>query len=248
MNSGGSTFAGSGRPVRWRAAVLAGTIEAAVIVGIVHALGFDPAAPVSKTLTSLSVFTPEPSNTPPPPPPPQADSQDAGKAAPPAMREKAAAVIAPPVPLPTQTMPAAPVPGVGVMPRNGAAPVPGPGSGAGGVGNGTGAGGNGNGDGAGGDEPELTKGRIDDKDYPFEALEQRAKGLTRTEIDVSVQGRPTGCRVLKSSGFPILDNLTCRLALKRFRFKAARDASGQPIAGSVYYEQDWQLGRVDGDQ
>jgi protein TonB len=243
MTPGGSTFSGSGRPLRWRAALLAGAIEIAVVVAIVNALGFDPSAPTNKPLVSLSVFTPEPSET--PTPPPQNDRKAAGKAAPPALREQAAAVVAPPVPLPTQTMPAAPVAGVGVMPRNGAAPVPGLGSGAGGVGNGTGAGGSGIGDGGGGEEPELTKGRIDDRDYPFEALEQRARGLTRTEIDVSEQGRPTNCRVLKSSGFSILDDLTCRLALKRFRFKPARDASGRAIAGSVFYEQDWQLGRVD---
>lgn len=243
--AGGSTFSRSGRPLRWRAALLAGAIEAAVVIAVVKALGFDPAVTPDKPLTSLSLFTPEPSDAPPPPPPPRNDHKAAGKAAPPALKEKAAAVVAPPVPLPTQTMPAAPVPGVGVMPRNGAAPVPGPGSGAGGVGNGTGSGGNGNGDGAGGEEPELTRGRIDDKDYPYDALAQRAHGLTRTEIFVSAQGRPTGCRVLKSSGFALLDDQTCRLALKRFRFNPARDAAGHAIAGSVYYEQEWELGRVE---
>jgi protein TonB len=47
--------------------------------------------------------------------------------------------------------------------------------------------------------------------------------------------------VLRSSGSAALDETTCRLVLKRFRFAPARDANGQPTPGEIDYDQEWSI-------
>jgi protein TonB len=227
-------------PPRSRIAAGALTIglEAAVIALI--ALGF--AAPpalrqqVGAALTAIDLTRP-----PTPPPPAQHHARDAGKAAPAHARAHAAPVAAatPPVALKPPPIAAAPVAARGTARDNGAA-LAGTGSGAGGIGNGTGSGGNGTGAGDGASDPELVKGDIRDSDFPMAARQGLEKGRTATEMAVSAQGRVTGCRVTRSSGFADLDDATCRLAVKRFRFRPAMDAAGRPIAGMVDYDQVWE--------
>jgi protein TonB len=45
--------------------------------------------------------------------------------------------------------------------------------------------------------------------------------------------------VISSSGNRALDDTTCRLILKRFRFAPARDAAGMAVPGEVDYDQEW---------
>lgn len=230
---------------RIRAAILAGTIEVAAVIALVNGLAASGALPDHNLLTSVFSADPSPSPTPPPPPPPQQHAKASGKAAPPNERSHAAPVIVVPSPLPSLPIPAATRPAVGMAPTNGAADRPGPGSGAGGTGDGTGSGGFGNGEGDGDDGAELVAGRITDGDYPDAAREARAQGTTETEIFVDARGRGTRCRISRSSGNGALDATTCRLALKRFRFRPARDAAGHAIPGSVYFDQKWEIGRID---
>lgn len=231
---------------RVRAAILAGTIEVAVAIALVNGLAASGTLPAASSLTSIFSVDPSPSPTP-PPPPPHEQSKASGKAAPPNSRSHAAAVLTVPSPLPSLPIPAATRPALGMAPTNGAADRPGPGSGAGGAGNGTGSGGFGSGEGDGDDGAELIGGRITDGDYPDAAREARAQGTTQTEIAVDARGRGTGCRVTRSSGNALLDATTCRLALKRFRFRPARDAAGNAVPGSIFFDQKWEIGRIDDD-
>ena len=186
------------------------------------------------------------------PPPPErhlkaSASADNGRAAPPSLKAEAAAVKRPEqILVPPRPIPAAIVPAQAVGIKAGAAVQPGPGSGAFGLGNGTGSGTGGNGPGAGsgdgdggGSDAEWTGGKIKNGDYPKSLREAHISGTTVTQVAVGLNGRATSCRVIRTSGSRELDATTCQLILQRFKFKPARSAAGQPIGGSIEYEQEW---------
>ncbi|UAJ09292.1 energy transducer TonB [Glacieibacterium megasporae] len=208
-------------------------------------------APVPRLAETLKVFDvpPEPVAPPPPKPrpvPPHARApQPRGAAAPPALRARATPVVAPPPAIKIERPPliiAAPLPGIGADPSAGAAPVPGPGSGSGGQGNGTGSGSSGTGDGGGGSHAEYLRGDIRDRDYPREARDAGIQGDLTTRYVISPDGRITDCRIVRSSGSALLDSTTCRLVMKRFRYRPARDASGRKVSEVQFDDHHWRLG------
>jgi protein TonB len=235
------------RSRRLAAAGFAATLQAGILLVLIS--GLAPGHDVSAVRTTLNAF-----NLSPPPEPlrPVVKARPgraaSGKAAPANIRSRAAPVFAAPSPFRLKPLPAATTPATGTLATSGAARVAGPGTGAGGAGNGFGGGGDGSGTGGGsggngdgGDDAEWIAGRIGDRDYPQEARDAGAQGTVATEITIAPDGRPTGCRTTHSSGNLALDATTCRLVLKRFRFRPARDAGGRPTAGTVSYDQEWTL-------
>ncbi|WP_010544415.1 energy transducer TonB [Sphingomonas elodea] len=190
-------------------------------------------------------------DVPPPAPPPapepavrRAAPKAEGAAAPPNRVSKATEVAAPPPPilLPPPPLVTAPRPATAADTSSGAAPVAGPGTGAGGAGQGTGSGGDGDGSGGGGGEPlHWIGGRITDADYPKAALEAGASGTVGLRFVVGVNGRVSSCTVTRSSGNRDLDETTCRLIQKRFRYVPSKDAAGRPYADTVTGEHRWAL-------
>ena len=174
-------------------------------------------------------------------------SADNGRAAPPSLKAEAAAVKRPEqIIVPPRPIPAAIVPAQSVGIKAGAAVQPGPGSGAFGLGNGTGSGnggtgpGSGSGDGdGGGSDAEWTGGRIKNSDYPKAVREAHISGTTEALVSVGANGRPTACRVTRTSGSRELDSTACTLIMQRFKFKPARNAAGQAIDSRIEYEQEW---------
>jgi protein TonB len=61
-------------------------------------------------------------------------------------------------------------------------------------------------------------------DYPVEARRLRQQGVVLLEVEVSAEGRATGVRVLRSSGFSALDQAAME-AVRRWIFEPARNAS-----------------------
>lgn len=111
-------------------------------------------------------------------------------------------------------------------------------SGAGGSGKGTGAGSGGNGSGGGLVSPaQRVAGALSDRDYPRDA--GRAGGTVGIAFTVRADGRVDGCRVLGSSGSARLDGLTCSLVTERFRYRPARDATGQPVDSTLRTAFTW---------
>lgn len=208
-------------------------------------------------LRAQTVVRPDPDasllrfDVPPPPPPPvpepakrRAAPKAEGAAAPPNRVSKATEVVAPPPPIVLQPPPlvTAPMPATARDSSSGAAPVAGPGTGAGGAGEGTGSGGRGNGPGGGGGEPlHWIGGRITDADYPRAAFDAGASGTVGLRFVVGVKGRVTDCTVTRSSGNRDLDETTCTLIRKRFRYIPSRDATGRPYADTVTGEHRWDL-------
>lgn len=241
-------------------------IEGAAAAAIVHtliglAIVWGLAAPLPRAAESaLDVFNVAPPPEPPPPvairPPPRRESPKPnprnspgreGAAAPPNLRSHATQIVAPPplvrLPVPPPIT-AAPVAGTGSDAAQGAAEIPGPGPGAGGIGNGRGSGGSGDGDGGGGgfgrgSPPRHLRGRLSDADYPRAALDRGADGTVSVRFTVSLAGRAINCRITESSGYRELDENTCRLIERRYRFEPSRDRNGRPILADVIEDHTW---------
>lgn len=211
----------------------------------------DPAQIASAIRTFDVREVPPPEPPPPqiarPQPQPKQAPDPAGAASPPNLRSQATPVTAPPpvIRLPTPSPVAvADTPGTGAQATQGAAPVTGPGTGAGGTGNGNGAGGSGFGGGGGGGGiaigPRQIAGRIDRRDYPPQLRDRRVP-IERVVLQyrVGTDGFVRDCRILQSSGEPLLDQRTCQLYEQRYRYLPARDASGRPVEITIGAVRTW---------
>lgn len=218
-------------------------LKSAAAVAAIHlALGYAFIAGLRPDLVrveppALKLFdiAAEPPPAPPEPPPPKPKAPD--QAAPANLKAEAAPVpaprpiVQPPVPLPTR---AAETPGTGLGDSQGASDRPGPGTGAGGAGDGFGGGGI-------AVRSRQIAGRIGDDDYPRAASRARLEGEVLVRFTVSVRGRAEACTVLRTSGHAELDETTCRLIERRFRFRPARNAAGDPVPEPRMWEQRWWL-------
>jgi len=63
-------------------------------------------------------------------------------------------------------------------------------------------------------------------DYPPEAIRNHWEGVVVADLSISVEGRPTACRIVQSSGHKVLDDATCDLIMHRAKFAPAKDAAG----------------------
>ena len=214
-------------------------LQVLLVIALVRAFTPDFAASVVKSVLStfsVTVTTPPMPDPPPPPkaPEPAGKSGDEGKQAIP--RE----VVAPPTRLPISKVPAPRASSTGSADTSGAG-TKGSGTGAGGPGNGTGTGNGGNGQGGGAVTKAVkTAGDINSaRDYPIPTRDLRINDFVIVAITVGIDGRPTGCRVARASKDAQANTITCQLALKRFRFKPAMDASGKPVTSVYGWKQSW---------
>ncbi|MDT0507070.1 TonB family protein [Novosphingobium sp. MMS21-SN21R] len=142
--------------------------------------------------------------------------------------------------VPSRKVPAPPVASTGNDTRSGAS-AQGTGTGGGGEGMGTGSGASGNGSGGGlARKAEKISGDIRaTKDYPAKGRDERIGKRVVILLTVGTDGRPTDCKVWRSSGVPEADAITCKLASDRFRFRPAINADGAPIEATYGWEQRW---------
>ena len=229
---------------RERAASLAIVALVHALIGYVLLAGLRVTLPI-RTDTAPTLFAlapPPPAIAPPAPERPRSGRRE-GAAAPANLRAKATELVAPLPIVPPPVAPvviAAPIAGTGADASAGAAPVPGPGTGAGGVGTGTGSGGAGDGDGAGGGTIPLRwrSGELVDEDLP-RWVPEGFSGTVHLRFTVGVKGRVTDCTVTRSSGLPDLDTMTCRLIVKRLRYRPTLDRNGRPVPDTVTGTQTW---------
>ncbi|TPG22787.1 energy transducer TonB [Sphingomonas koreensis] len=228
--------------------ITAATLTAAFVIAAGYALiaGLGvrlPAVVTTVPLAAFDVVTPPPPPVAPSDPPPAHTPKPEGAAAPPNITSTPTEIVAPPLPpvivLPMITAPRA---GIGADPSAGAAPVRGPGAGSGGIGNGTGSGGSGNGPGGGGGTPpRQIGGRLRNSDYPRGLGAAGIHGTVGVLFVVSIDGRVTDCEITRSSGNDQLDDTTCDLIIKRFRFEPSRDATGRPVESMVEENHTWAI-------
>jgi periplasmic protein TonB len=229
----------------------------------VTGLGFDPVAAVDERLRVFDI----PEELPPPPqpeakPPPvketartervkPAPKDPEGAAAPPNLKSKPTEIVAPKreVVLEVKTpVVAAPVAGPGAQASAGAAPVRGPGTGAGGQGVGLGSGASGYGSGGGGGgtavrRPRCIRCELPDSVLPRRLYESNLSAVVGVSFSIQPDGRVRGCRVTRSSGDRELDAITCREIERRYRYRPALDAWGEPVAFTMSGPHEWELRR-----
>ncbi|WP_067733987.1 TonB family protein [Novosphingobium naphthalenivorans] len=235
----------AGRRTRWGVAAFVLLVHLVVIAGLIRAFTPQFAASVVGSVTqAFSVALPPPPSPPlepvpsPPnvaPPAEQGASGAAGKKAKP---REAAAPKAPIAVKPTQ---APPVAGAGDENAAGARDE-GEGTGASGAGMGTGAGTGGTGQGGGGQAGPTVKikGDINSaKDYPRASRDLRIGASVTIDLTVGTDGRVKACRIVRPSPDPGADRITCDLATKRFRFRPATDAEGNPVDAIYRWRQRW---------
>lgn len=214
---------------RNRAFGLAGAI-------FVHALAIaallllrSPARPVGPVEPSL-VAVPLREAPPPPAPQPPDRAAEPDEPAPPSRGANEA--------------PSPPVPRIVLAPPVAAEPSVDPGSGVGsgsGAAPGSGAGPGGSGEGGGAATPPVRiAGALTNADYRRTRPPEGAAGTVVVSYRIRADGAVDRCRVLRSSGFVALDDATCRLIERRFRFEPARDGGGRAIDWEVRTDYTWR--------
>lgn len=113
-------------------------------------------------------------------------------------------------------------------------------------GDGTGSGGTGRGN---GDDvstnrnvatfPRQYAGSLRYSDLPDDLREARTGGELTVRYRIGVDGRPTDCITVASSGRPDLDALTCARIIQKFRFRPARDPQGRPVPFVMIETHGW---------
>ena len=226
--------------VRLRAALAVAVLHGLLIWAIIHGLA-GGALPLERPLTAPVVRVYNVVATPLQPPPRPEHRLPDGAKAPPAKRARATPVVAPKlsavIPPRVVTAPAA---SSGSAALSGAAAA-GTGSGAGGAGQGTGAGDSGSGTGGGIAQKAIKlSGDINStRDYPADPDLKRLGSSVIVRLTVRIDGRGGDCRVQRPSVDPQADVVTCRLAVERFRFRPATDATGHPVESIYGWRQSW---------
>jgi protein TonB len=217
------------RRVRLGVIVLVALLHLAAIIALIRAFAPDFTAQTIKAIAETLTVT----ITAPPPPEPAPEPQPAGLAGPAGQRAVPREATAPKSKTALTKAPAPRVSSTGSADKSGARDL-GTGTGAGG----SGAGGTGPGGGA--SNPVHIAGRIDraaDFPVPPGGRAARIGKAVILALTISPDGQVAACRIYRSSGHPETDEVTCRLAQQRLRFKPALDRAGQPVTGTFYWQQ-----------
>jgi protein TonB len=67
------------------------------------------------------------------------------------------------------------------------------------------------------------------------------RGRVGFDLKVDAIGRVAGCTITRSGGDPMLDGATCRILVRRARFRPAKDLEGNPAEGTVSGEIEWKM-------
>lgn len=78
-------------------------------------------------------------------------------------------------------------------------------------------------------------------DYPPDAMKIKAQGRVAVSLTVDRYGYAIACRIVKTSGFDILDEATCAVLQRRTRFYPALDSAGKATQGNWETRVNWAL-------
>ena len=80
--------------------------------------------------------------------------------------------------------------------------------------------------------------------YPSGSRARGEQGMVGFKATLDREGFATACEVTSSSGYPRLDNETCRLILDRATFKGVRDENGRKVNAVFEGTVNWKLPNV----
>jgi protein TonB len=81
---------------------------------------------------------------------------------------------------------------------------------------------------------------ISTDDYPDASRRAEEEGVVRARFVIDPSGKVTACEVAQSSGFPRLDEATCKVIMRRWRYNPATQ-NGQPVAETRTQAVRWKL-------
>lgn len=222
------------RPNPWVIALIV-LIHIGMFYVLLRSLAPSAVTGVEKSVVSAFTVT---VTTPPPPeaeePEPEGAQGDPGREAVP----KPVTAPEPQLPRPRTT----PVPrasSTGTADTSGATEQ-GEGTGRAGEGDGTGSGNGGGGQGGGVVvEPRLIRSITDARAFPVPpgGRQERIGKSVIVRLSVGASGRIEGCSIYRPSPFPETDAVVCSLAYDQIRFEPARDANGNAVPATFYYQQ-----------
>jgi len=79
------------------------------------------------------------------------------------------------------------------------------------------------------------------QNYPEHALAAGEEGPVFFTVTLDKDAHPVSCQVTHSSGFPDLDDETCKLIVQHAVFSAARDANGRVVRQTTEGVVNWTL-------
>ncbi len=85
----------------------------------------------------------------------------------------------------------------------------------------------------------LKSGSISNDDYPPSSSRNEEEGTTNASYTIGTDGRVSNCSA--SGATPALDAETCKLIIRRFKFKPAIGSDGNPIAENRTQRVRWQI-------
>lgn len=229
-------------------AIASGAIVAGIGAMLLFGLQAGVVVKAAQSLVALNIIPPTPTPTPSPTRPPPQTTKAAPKGDPGQhnLKNKATQIVLPKPPIvivpPPPVAVATTAANTGNAVQSGASDRAGPGQGAGNYGNGLGGGGTGgDGDGDAVVGPQKIRGRLSFDDLPEDALMPGQTARVVVRYAVETDGSATGCRAARSSGFPRIDALACRLIERRYYFRPARNAAGRPVRAIVEENHTWVL-------
>ena len=86
----------------------------------------------------------------------------------------------------------------------------------------------------------VTSHAIARADYPAASFRLREEGVVTIHYVVQTNGSIDDCRIVKTSGIPLLDIAACLTATKRWKFKPATQ-NGKPVAQSLESDVTFEL-------
>jgi len=89
--------------------------------------------------------------------------------------------------------------------------------------------------------PVLKTGKMEEGDYPTRSREVEEEGSVFITFIVMADGRARDCQVLRSSGYPALDEATCRVVNTRYRLEPAQNDKGNPVQTLASQNVVWRL-------
>ncbi len=91
--------------------------------------------------------------------------------------------------------------------------------------------------------PIMIENWITWKDYPNSPVrpDPWPEGRVEFRLRVNALGKVSACQITKSSGYERLDKVTCKILLRRARFKPAKNADGEAIEGSYISYIEWYV-------
>jgi protein TonB len=220
---------------RWKAIAAVIAVHVGLAAVIVSGFNVRMVSQVVEQLKTFDIREPPPPPVPPPPAPkPRQAKKPAGA---PAKKAEPTPVVAPRPRIPAPSpIPAAKIAGTGSASTAGAAAA----------GSGTGAGGSGNGAGGGGSDysrftPAQLIRNLTHGDYRSIGAGRLPSGRAMVSLRVEPNGAPSNCRIVRSSGDPVVDGGLCPLIEARLRFRPALDDRGRPVPYQLQYVATWAL-------